>query len=399
MTSHSGAAPRWPGLAAQLPQGRIEVRVDHAEIAPEQLFSFATRNNPKRAFLFLSHVLGKHLPVTPARMTEVHDRIAAHIPDLPQPVLFAGMAETATCLGQGVFESWLRSQPGAEAIFLHTTRYQVAGGTRVDFEEVHSHAPLQWLYEPDKGDLRMRFRQARSLVLIDDEISTGNTFLNLCRALRRHAPHIARVHLAAITDFTGAERRDALHEAFGLPLSSGALLYGKWTYTAHPEVAALDPPPASQALSAPCIADSGFGRAGRTRALRLAPDMVDSYTRGIAAGQRVLVLGTGEFMHAPYVFARELQARSGAGVSVQATTRSPILAWGPIRHTMSFADNYGEGIANYLYNCDPRSYDHIFLCHETGAAGGLHTLADSLGARLLHFRSETCIEETAVRRS
>ncbi|HNC83369.1 MAG TPA: phosphoribosyltransferase domain-containing protein, partial [Nitrospira sp.] len=129
-------------LVGNLPQGRIEVSIERAEMAPERLFTFATRNNPKRAFLFLSHVLGKHLPVPPALMAEVHERIAAHIPDLPEPILFVGMAETATCLGQGVFEAWLRDHPGKQALFLHTTRYDVAGASPIVFEESHSHAPM-----------------------------------------------------------------------------------------------------------------------------------------------------------------------------------------------------------------------------------------------------------------
>ena len=43
-------------------------------------------------------------------------------------VLFIAMAETAVGLGQGVFEAWLRANPGREALFLHTTRYRVGSG-------------------------------------------------------------------------------------------------------------------------------------------------------------------------------------------------------------------------------------------------------------------------------
>ena len=81
---------------------------------------------------------------------------------------------------------------------------------------------------------------------------------------------------------------------------------------------------------------------------------------------------------------------------MHATTRSPILSWGPIRHALTFPDNYGEGVANYLYNCGECSYDHVFLCHETGITEGLREIARRLDAVLLHFHSETHIEETAV---
>ena len=230
-------------LCGELPMGRIEVTVDRAEMVPQALFSLATRNNPKRAFLFLSHVLGKHLPVVPTAMEAVHERLARHIPELPQPVVFIGMAETATCLGQGVFEAWLRTHPGQEAVYLHTTRYQVRSGLPINFEEAHSHAPLQWLYQPEDPTLSQRFQHARSLVLIDDEISTGSTFANLARACRVHSPAITHVHLAAITDFTGPTRKERLATQLDTELSIGALLYGQWHFEPNNHVARLPPAP------------------------------------------------------------------------------------------------------------------------------------------------------------
>ncbi len=46
---------------ADLPTGRIAVEVHASERAPEDLFGFAQRRNPKRAFLFVSRVLGRHV--------------------------------------------------------------------------------------------------------------------------------------------------------------------------------------------------------------------------------------------------------------------------------------------------------------------------------------------------
>ena len=384
-------------LVGNLPQGRIEVSIERAEMAPERLFTFATRNNPKRAFLFLSHVLGKHLPVPPALMAEVHERIAAHIPDLPEPILFVGMAETATCLGQGVFEAWLRDHPEKQALFLHTTRYDVAGASSIVFEESHSHAPMQWLFEPVDPQMRTRFAAARSLVLIDDEISTGNTFINLARACRQRAPGIERVHLAAITDFTGPERRADLPTTIASPVTFGALLYGQWRFISGDASVSGVAPASSQASSAPQVADPGLGRLGRTSPLFLDPGTVASLAGRLQPTDRVLLLGTGEFMHPVFVLAQLLQQSTRAEVVMHATTRSPILTWGPIRDVMSFPDNYGEGVANYLYNCGECRYDHVFLCHETGVTEGLREVARRLDAVLLRFHSETHIEEIALR--
>lgn len=383
-------------ISADLPLGRLNVIVEQSELPARNLFSLATRNNPKRAFLFLSHVLGKHLPVTPWVMEDIHERLARHIPELPQPVVFIGMAETATCLGQGVFEAWHRSHPDLDALYLHTTRYRVPGAIPLNFEELHSHAPRQWLYMPEDPALRERFRQARSAVLVDDEISTGSTFVNLARACRVNAPGIDHVHLAAITDFTGALRKERLIGQFEGKLSVGSLLYGQWHFEPNGRVPSLPPAAQSLAGAAPVITDHGFGRLGRSSCLSLPIARVEYLGQTITPGDRVLVLGTGEFMHPAFLLARHLYNDTGAKVQMHATTRSPILPWGPIKKVSVFEDNYGEGVPNYLYNCTSDEYGHVFICHETGPTTGLVMLARQLGARLLHFRSEYEIEENSV---
>jgi hypothetical protein len=112
----------------------------------------------------------------------------------------------------------------------------------------------------------------------------------------------------------------------------------------------------------------------------------------------VLVLGTGEFMHIAFLLGRELE-NQGFNVVVQSTTRSPILQWGAVSHTLNFPDNYGEGVENFVYNVTPGQYDHVFICHETPPNPALHQLANLVGGRLLHFLSEHTIEEIPVHRS
>jgi hypothetical protein len=84
-------------------------------------------------------------------------------------------------------------------------------------------------------------------------------------------------------------------------------------------------------------------------------------------------------------------------VKVQSTTRSPILTWGAVSHALRFPDNYGEGVANFIYNIAPDQYDHVLVCHETAPNAALRELAGLLGARLFHFQSEDKVEEVPVR--
>ncbi|MDB5870338.1 MAG: hypothetical protein JWP96_2670, partial [Polaromonas sp.] len=316
-------------------------------------------------------------------------------PDLPGPVVFIAMAETAIGLGQGVFEAYKAAHPEREAMFLHTSRYHIGDSPILEFEEAHSHAPRQFLHQPTDPDLLSMLMGARSLVLVDDEASTGNTFLNLTAACRMLNPAIERVHLATITNFMGSAANEALSHRFGLRVTIGAALSGEYAFTAGQIY-----PAAGAAQLFEAHADRGasacFGRLGVNRPLSWPVDLAERLGTAIASHERVLVLGTGEFMHMAFLLGRALEARH-IDVVVQSTTRSPILQWGAVSHVLGFPDNYGEGVENFIYNVMPGQYDHVFICHETPPNAALHQLAKSVNGRLFHFLSEKHCEEIPVR--
>jgi hypothetical protein len=377
-----------------LPTGDLEVTLTEGAHELDTLLGFAARANAKRGFLFLSKVLGKHWPVKPSVMQAVHARMAANVPPSTGPVVFIAMAETAIGLGQGVFEAWLRANPGRAALFIHTSRYRVGATPIIEFEEAHSHAPRQFLHMPQDPAQRAMLETAGTLVLVDDEASTGNTFLNLSNACRRINPQLTQVHLSTIINFMGEAATGALSARFGLPVTLGALVSGAYQFAPGrivlPETPAqLFDPDADRGASV------AFGRLGMARALATPAALADQLAREIAPGQRVLVLGTGEFMHAPALLAASLEQR-GIDVVVQSTTRSPILVWGAVSSSLAFPDNYGEGVGNFLYNVNPGQYDHVLICHETAPNAALHHLARLLDGRLFHFVNETDVSENPV---
>ena len=392
-----------PGLAlkrsAALPTGQLDVTLTKGAHELDDLLGFAARANARRGFLFLSKVLGKHWPVKPAAMLDVHARLAADVPASKGPVLFIAMAETAIGLGQGVFEAWLRANPGREALFVHTTRYRVGSGDIIEFEEAHSHAPRQFLHMPDGARERALLLGARSIVLVDDEASTGNTFVNLAAACRRLNPSVERVHLGVIVNFMGAAATEGLTARFGIPTTMGALVEGEYRFAAADVAvnAVINAAPAQRYdAAAERGANPSFGRLGLARALRRPEALAARLAGTIAPHAKVLVLGTGEFMHASTLLGAALEAR-GLDVVVQSTTRSPILTWGAVSHAITFPDNYGEGIANYLYNVAPGQYDAVLACHETPPNAALLDAARQLGARLFHDHAEDDVEEVPVR--
>jgi hypothetical protein len=377
-----------------LPTGELDVTLTQGADELDALLGFAARANARRGFLFLSKVLGKHWPVKPSVMQAIHARMAANIPASTGPVVFIAMAETAIGLGQGVFEAWLHAHPGRDALFIHTSRYRVGATPIIEFEEAHSHAPRQFLHMPQDPAQRAMLETAGTLVLVDDEASTGNTFLNLSNACRRINPQLAHVHLSTIINFMGETATAALTSRFGLPVTLGALVSGEYQFAPGrivlPETPAqLFDPDADRGASA------AFGRLGLARAMAPPAELADRLARDIAAGARVLVLGTGEFMHAPALLAASLEQR-GVDVVVQSTTRSPILVWGAVSSSLAFPDNYGEGVGNFLYNVNPGQYDHVLICHETAPNAALHHLARLLDGRLFHFANETHVSENPV---
>jgi hypothetical protein len=397
MNARSGALP--PDLPVcltqQLPTGLLEVELHQGADELDDLLGFAARANAKRGFLFVSKVLGKHWPVRPNRMLAIHERLALGVPEAPGPVLFIAMAETAVGLGQGVFEAWLRAHPGEQALFLQTTRYRVGSGPIIEFEEAHSHAPRQFLHMPDGAHEQALLLGARTIVLVDDEASTGNTFLNLTQACRRLNPALERVHLAVLANFMGAPATDVLSTRFGLPATMGALIEGAYRFT--PGERPVEAAPAQRYdAEAERGASTAFGRLGLARALRTPDTLARALAASIAPHDKVLVLGTGEFMHPSTLLGAALE-RLGLDVVVQSTTRSPILTWGAIGHALALPDNYGEGIPNFIYNVAPGQYQQVLVCHETPAGDALQGFARTLNARLFHYHSEDDVEEVPVR--
>jgi len=379
-----------------LPTGLLTVKARPGRYALDALVGFAARANAKRGFLFVSKVLGKHWPVRPSVMRELHVSLARDLPAaLPGPVVFIAMAETAVGLGQGVFEAWLDADASREAVFVHTTRYRVGQGALIEFEEAHSHAPRQFLHMPDDSAIAARFARARSIVLIDDEASTGNTFVNLAAACRSVNPSIEQVHLVTITNFMGEEGSARLMHRFGVRASHSAALNGEFAFEPG-QLKAGEAPAQRYDSEADRGASAAFGRTGIAAPLPLPRALAAKLSSAIAPGERVLVLGTGEFMHPAFLLGRALEAH-GIDVAVQSTTRSPILEWGAVASALTFPDNYGEGIANFIYNVVPGQYDHVFVCHETPPTAALHQLAAKVRGRLFHFQPENIVEEIPVR--
>ena len=362
-------------LSADLLRGRLDVMVESSTIAPDSLFGFAERRNPKRAFLFVSRVLGRHIPVRPSVMLKSFADLAHKIPaDLPGPVLVIGMAETAVGLGAGVHRAYSQTRP--DALYLVSTRHPTGTPLFARFEEEHSHASAHLLHLPTDPELQEMMLNARSLVLVDDEASTGKTFINLYRALvDAGLTQLERVVTCVLTDWSAG----AVSSTMGAVAEQVSLLQGSYLF-AEDQSAPLPEMPEVGTVAAgdwPLVTANDWGRLGvRSVADTLAPDLQ------VSPGERVLVVGTSEFVWRPFLLAERLE-KAGADVHFSSTSRSPIALGHAIGHALSFSDNYGLGIPNFLYNVQPGQFDRVLICTETPRQAVPAELVHALNAEVI----------------
>jgi hypothetical protein len=362
-------------VTVDLPTGRLVLR----GVAPErvaELCDFAARANPKRGFLIVSRVLGRHLPTPPQALRAAADALAAQIPgDLPGPVLFCGMAETATGLAQSVWAAWRARHPGATSAYVQSSR-QIAAGARIltRFEEGHSHAASHMVQV--SADIEPTLAAARSLVIVDDECSTGSTFVEAAEALVAALPQIAAVHCASLTDWSAG----GFLARMPRPAAAHSLIAGTldWTPGAGQAAATLAPT-ANRHGTAPAM-----GMCSRTGLL--APEAADRAPLTATPGERVLVLGDGEHAYEALRIAEDLAAQ-GAITAVQSITRTPALIGHAMQSVTTLADAYGSGAMCHVYNLLAHRPDRIVIAAEIAG-----TQADELARWVAEAGSSAVVE-------
>lgn len=375
------------------------------------LADLALRANPRRRLLVVSRVLAKHVP-TPAPLArlaggalalvaagderaaravaalgdadvdgaiDVLASLAACPARLGADVTVVGLAETATGLGHAVADA-------VDAdLTLHSTRDPgVPAG--LTFEETHSHAPRHRLHVP------AALGRSRTIVLVDDELTTGRTVRALVARLRAHAPD-ARYVVAALVEALDPEARARLAQeriAVVALASASASASDEDALGPEPDEAcatAGPPVPAARTDVRPRVTDLTFGGAfapGRLGATRADRGALHELAADVAAACDVAVdgvLGTGELIHLPVLVA------DGLGVPCWSTTRSPIRLSGapgyPVRSGVAFGALDGADRTEFLYNV--AGHRRLLVLHgvrdELRHAGDLLAALHAAGVR------------------
>jgi Phosphoribosyl transferase/TRSP domain C terminus to PRTase_2 len=340
-------------IEVKLASGLLKLKINEADMPLNELCAFAVRKNPKRGFLFVSKVLGKHWPVRPSVAYQAYDALASKMGDINGPVWSVGMSETATGFAQGVMQAWV-NQFNKSATFQITTRYPIPFTDALQFEEAHSHAASQYIHAPSTSD-------AKTLVLMDDEITTGNTLKNLTNQLIRVGQDIQEVVWVALKSWASAQTLADLNawaESLGVKLKIVALLHGEYQFEQD----------ASFNVALPENSEVNVARQMTLGLddLRIGIQLqVETHTDVLATDKKqcFLVLGVGESNYAAMKAAKSLEEQ-GHSVFVQSVTRSPIMVSDAIEHTLFLEDPYKQGVPHYLHNSNKTKFDQVVVFSE-----------------------------------
>jgi hypothetical protein len=360
----------------------------------DKWFVMAKRINKKRSFLFVSKRLGKHLEVEShkilyggmllaRRLNEVFvkeeekfdwekeekDFVDSYILDTyenKKEMLFIGFAETATGLGQSVFDRFDNS------LYFHTTREEVRGKkSLINFEEEHSHATSHRCYV-DESYLNNEL----PIVLVDDEVTTGNTSLNIIKDIQAKFPRKEYVVVSILNWMNEEElqmykdfEKDNNVKIHFVYLVKGEIdrLYKEdlgrnqvniEEFTEEDFV--VSNVQGFEKESGIYIKETGrFGMNSKTHKewkKKISENLKND-------SDKTLVVGNGEFMYVPILVSYYLGDKK-----IKTTTRSPIHVENTedyiIKSGIKFPSMDGKEVDNYLYNINEEEYDKVLLCVE-----------------------------------
>lgn len=385
---------------------KINIKQNNYNIPLENLIVMAKRaNNEKRNFLFVSKVLGKHIEVNPnvckiigtilagelcneKKQTEkivqafVNNESLVEIIDenfnYKEKVLVIGFAETATGIGMAVASSLYGSK------YITTTREEIDNiKSLLNFEEEHSHATTHRLYAD-----KIIFNNIDTIVLVDDEITTGKSMLNIIKKLKELS-NIKKYKILSILDWRNInflEQYRDFQKKNNIDIDVISLISGDiknkdfriFKDDKEEEIVEkLKVKNLKNRLNSKSFINKNktvsyiknTGRFGTDfyEIKKLEKDMqniakeIEEY---ILENEKVLILGHGENIFLP----SRIAAYIDRDVKFKTTTRSPIYCEDDIKYPIKQRSYFMDrGVKYYFYNKDDieKRYDKVILLTET----------------------------------
>ncbi len=369
-------------LKEQLPTGIIEA-THSSGVHIQEIAGFASRYNNKRHVLIASKLLGKYIPAKPSIVANAQQTLASFFHANDRKTLFLGFAESCSGFGEGVFKEVLKKSPFLKdkAAYIHTTRqFDIkTHSVSVAFKEEHSHAVNQVVLTPKDNDVRDVFFSADTVVLIEDEITTGKTMHNfLNEYLAKVNPNLKRVTILTLLDIRNVSRKVELAASFPhIQFMTHAMCASSLNFYKEKDNDIFKP--RNEYSATPLTISENTGRMGiKYNESDLSQDLESLRLQGLDLSSPITVIGTSEFTNKAKEFGVYIE-KMGVDVEMLSTTRAPLKVGNAIKTKMTFSDHYGDGIEHYLYNYDTSRTPVFFYENEEQAH--LHSdLHAALGA-------------------
>lgn len=352
------------------------------EYTKNEILRLAKRhNNPKRAYLLVNPLQAKHIAVSPSAALDMMYALGKRLHEkYPEARLVIGFAETATAIAAAAAEQL------PECRYIHTTREDTEADKWLYFSEEHSHASEQRLCADRLAEYAER---TDTVILIDDEISTGKTLINIAERLRTVRGFEGKRIVAASIISRVSEENLARLDAAGiisecllkLPEEDYTGAVGKFEARGAEKIRGERKPDmvCSIELSDPRIGVdiSDYAADCREKSERLFEEL----RAELPQGGKLLVLGTEECMYPAIIFGKVLEDSGRYGeVYSHSTTRSPIGICSdddyPITEGYKIRSFYEEGRDTYIYNL--ADYDAAVVITDGGNPEAAGDIAEAL---------------------
>jgi hypothetical protein len=369
----------------------IEYVLDGA--TPDLLYSIGVRyNNNKRHYLFVSKILGKHIPIRPNCLAQnCYELTSSWLEDsfsdgslqsIEEPILVIGFAETATAMGHYFFTNIKDN-----VYYLHSTRDKIDGlDPLFSVDENHSYTTDHFFYLRDKTILE----EVKNIVIIDDEITSGNTAYNLIKRIDEEYPG-KNYSVACFLDWRGKESirkydkglngksikvihflKGIIHEEgvknaqeYYTDLWDNITLKSSYVYW---DTLNLNLPFYEFGNEKYLKFSGRFGLTEKNEIL-MQHEINSSRDKilKLSKGKKILVLGQGECMYVPNLIS--IMLSDNKNVYFHATTRSPALIfnskWYGLKNGVHFGSLKGKDYTEFVYNILEKDYDELFLITES----------------------------------
>ncbi len=354
------------------------------------LFLAKRENNPKRDFIIMNTRQAKHYPSDPSSSLELMEQLGRKLAQdgrAEKNTVIIGFAETATAVAAAA-AGFFR-----DCFFITTTREELPDWTTsIAFEEAHSHAKRHTLCVRDE-DI---FRRAAQVILVDDEFTTGNTVVNLIKALDGCLAPDCALYAAALA--ASEESLANLREAGIIPITLARL--EDMTNRAVPESFSPDrdiqPRDFGELLHRNAIFDQRLGAPADMYLFEchwICTQIAEEFPGD--PEKTVEIVGTEEFCYPPLLLGKMLSGRFKR-VVVHCVTRSPMLPHErdnrdafaqpepgeyPLVNRAALKSLYDPDRRVFLYNTRPCDLSIILTDAESPGEDALKELCGAVGGK------------------